>query len=434
MIRISTRQSAIYFFQCQILCLSLLFFSCSTPKAQGSKEKKEEVAARKVIQPGAANVAQYLPLLKGKNIALFANHTSMIGNTHLADTLQRLGVRIKVIFGPEHGFRGKADAGEKVETGIDAATGIPVVSLYGKKLKPSKEDLEGVDVMLFDIQDIGVRFYTYISSLQYYMEAAIEQGKHLIVLDRPNPNGHYIDGPVLEPAFASFVGMQPVPVVYGMTIGEYAQMLLGEYWYDTGTHSRYKDNKDDFELTVIPCVNYDHTQYYTLPVPPSPNLPNMQSIYLYPSLCFFEGTVISEGRGSSAPFQQYGHPLLPDSLHSFTPQSLPGAKNPKLLHQKCYGRTLEGNIDVVKSMVSNRIQLKWLKEAYVLFPDKNQFFLPSKSGKPEDYFFNKLAGNAKLMEQIQQGITEENIRNSWLQGINSFKIIRKRYLLYKDFE
>jgi uncharacterized protein YbbC (DUF1343 family) len=372
--------------------------------------------------------------LKDAKVAVFANHTSLIGNTHLVDTLKKLGVNIRIIFGPEHGFRGKADAGEKVNTYKDSATGIPVVSLYGNKLKPSKEDLADIDVMLFDIQDVGVRFYTYISSLQYYMEAAIENSKHLIVLDRPNPNGHYVDGPVLETGFKSFVGMQPIPIVYGMTIGEYAQMIFGEHWYDSKSYGYNTGSKGDFELSVIPCSNYDHTKYYELPVAPSPNLPNLQSIYLYPSVCLFEGTLISEGRGTSAPFQQFGHPSLPNTLHTFTPQSMLGAKNPKCLNQKCYGWNLSGTIEEVRGKLGNKLQIKWIREAYTLFPDKPNFFLPSKTGKAEDFFFNKLSGNATLMQQIKDGTPEETIRKSWERDITNFKVIRKQYLLYKDFE
>lgn len=385
------------------------------------------------VQSGAENLPQYLPLLKGKKVAVFANQTSMVAQAHLVDTLVKQGVQIKVIFGPEHGFRGTADAGEKIGNYIDAKTGIQVVSLYGSKRKPAAEDLAGVDVMLFDIQDVGVRFYTYISSLEYYLEAAIEHGKHLIVLDRPNPNGHYVDGPVLEPPYKSFVGMQPIPIVYGMTVGEYTQMLYGEQWYDKATLARGKSGTE-FELTIIPCSNYNHLTMYSLPVKPSPNLPNMQSIYLYPFTCFFEGTVLSEGRGTPAPFQVFGHPSLPKNLYAFTPRSSDGAKSPKLQDQVCYGWNLGGHVEEVLQRVNNQVQLKWLLEAYRLFPDKPGFFLKPKSGKPEDYFFNKLAGNSTLMQQLIQGKTESEIRSSWEPALQQFKAIRKKYLLYKDFE
>jgi uncharacterized protein YbbC (DUF1343 family) len=387
----------------------------------------------RLFETGAENIENYIDLLQGKRVAVFANQTSIIGKSHLVDSLRKLGINIKVIFGPEHGFRGTADAGEKIGNYKDEKTGIQVISLYGSKRKPSKEDLEDVDVMLFDIQDVGVRFYTYISSLEYYMEAALEWGKHLIVLDRPNPNGHFVDGPVLEPAYKSFVGMQPVPVVYGMTIGEYAQMIYDEEWlaprlYElAGRHGK-------FELTIIPCNNYTHTTKYELPVKPSPNLPNSQSIWLYPSTCFFEGTVLSEGRGTNIPFQIFGHPSLPKTLKPFTPRSREGAKEPKLKDQLCYGWDLSGPADNVFIAAGSKVQIKWLLEAYKLFPNKDEFFLTPASKKPEDYFFNKLAGNSTLMQQIKDGKTEEEIRQSWQPAIAKFKAIRKKYLIYKDFE
>lgn len=385
------------------------------------------------LQTGAENFAQYIPLLLGKSVAVFANQTSVVGKTHLVDTLRKMGITIKVIFAPEHGFRGTADAGEKVGNYTDSKTGIPVVSLYGTKRKPSKEDLAGIDIMLFDIQDVGVRFYTFISSLEYYIEAAMEFGKYLIILDRPNPNGHYVDGPVLETPYKSFVGMQPVPVVYGMTIGEYAQMIYEEEWID----ARYYEiagKHGKFELTVIPCNNYTHKTNYELPVKPSPNLPNIQSIWLYPSTCFFEGTVLSEGRGTNKQFQIFGHPSLPKTLISFTPRSMEGAKTPKLQDKLCYGWDVSGTKEKVLQTVDNKIQLKWLLDAYKLFPNKEEFFLPAASGKPADFFFNKLAGNSKLMQQIKEGKTEEEIRNSWEPALSRFKTIRKKYLMYKDFE
>lgn len=382
------------------------------------------------VRTGAENIDKYLPLIKGKAVAIFANQTSIVGRGHLVDTLKQLGVNIRVIFGPEHGFRGTADAGEKIENATDAATGIPVVSLYGKKRKPSADDLKGVDVMLFDIQDVGVRFYTYISSLEDYIEAAIEHNKPLIILDRPNPNGFYIDGPVLEPAFKSFVGMQPVPVVYGMTIGEYGKMLVGEKWIPL---LKSKPETVVPSITVIPCTNYTHKTLYELPVKPSPNLPEIQSIYWYPSTCYFEGTVLSEGRGTDKPFQVFGHPSLPNNLYSFTPTSREGARSPKLLNQLCYGWNLSGTKQDVLQRSGGKIQLSYLLNAYKLFPQKDQFFLTSKKDpKPEDYFFNKLAGNATLMQQIREGKTEQEIRKSWEPGLNAFKSIRKKYLLYAD--
>lgn len=422
--------------------LAILIGACAPPPPNASKTDAKNSSP---ILAGAERLDAYLPLLKGKKIAVFANQTSVVGNSHLVDTLQKSGVTIKVIFGPEHGFRGTADAGEKVESTIDKATGIPVVSLYGKKRKPSKEDLEGVDVMVFDIQDVGVRFYTFISSLQEYMETAIEHNIPLIVLDRPNPNGFYVDGPVLEPQFKSFVGMQPVPIVYGMTMGEYAKMLLEEGWLSQAAMDAYTQNvlaatyppgASYFGLTVIPCANYTHKSKYVLPVKPSPNLPEIQSIYWYPSTCFFEGTVLSEGRGTDKPFQVFGHPSLPKNLYSFTPAPRDGAKEPKLKGQLCYGWNLSGTPEQVLEKVDNQIQLEWLMMAYKLFPEKEKFFLTSKKEniQPTDYFFNKLAGNAKLMEQIRSGATEQAIRNSWEPALSNFKSIRKKYLLYPDFE
>lgn len=413
--------------------------------------------------PGAARINEYLPLLKGKKLGVFANQTSTIGNTHLVDTLRKLGVNISVIFGPEHGFRGTADAGEKIGNYTDKQTGIPVVSLYGSKTKPSKEELKNVDLLLFDIQDVGVRFYTYISSLEALIEAAIEFDKPLLILDRPNPNGHYVDGPVLDKKYRSFIGRQPIPVVYGMTIGEYACMITSENWLTPALNAKLELLKDtmavenpnpdkeptihvasyrwfnperfrnnEFALKVITCGNYTHKSRYELPVKPSPNLPNIQSIYLYPSTCFFEGTVLSEGRGTDKPFQVFGHPSLPKNLYSFTPNPNEGAKNSKLYGQKCYGWDLSGSVEKVEKEVNGQIQLKWLIEAYRLFPKKDSFFIIPKSGKMEECFFDKLAGNSELRLQIQKGIPEAEIRKSWEPGLTRFKAIREKYLLYAD--
>jgi len=422
-----------------------LMTNCSAQKkdAKPTKSTVMKTTNQGKIIPAAERLDQYLPILKGKNVAVFANHTATVGNSHLVDVLQKNGVKIKVIFGPEHGFRGNADAGEKVESVVDKATGIPVVSLYGKKRKPSKEDLQGVDVMLFDIQDVGVRFYTYISSLEDYIESAIEANLPLVVLDRPNPNGHYVDGPVLEPKYKSFIGMQPVPVVYGMTIGEYAQMILQEGWLSKEAMEAYTQNvlaatyppgASYFQLHVIKCANYTHKSKYVLPVNPSPNLPEIQSIYWYPSTCFFEGTVLSEGRGTDKPFQIFGHPSLPKNLYRFTPTSREGAKEPKLKNQLSYGWNVSGTPEEVLKQVNNRIQLKYLLDAYKAFPDKEAFFIKPKSGNMDEAFFNKLAGNATLMQQIKAGKTEAEIRKSWQPKLNEFKKIRKKYLLYADFE
>jgi len=371
------------------------------------------------ILTGADQMERYLPLLKGRTVAIFANQTAIVGSSHLVDTLLKAGIHIAKIFSPEHGFRGDADAGEHVNSAVDPKTGIPIISLYGSKRKPSATDLEGVDIMLFDIQDVGVRFYTYISSLQEYVESAIENHRPLIILDRPNPNGFYVDGPVLNPKFKSFVGMQPIPTVYGMTIGEYAKMLIGQHWLDTAANAAAADAK----VTIIPCKGYTHHSRYILPVKPSPNLPNMQSIYLYPSLCLFEGTAVSLGRGTDKPFQQFGHPSFPKNLYHFTPASLPGAKNPPLLNQTCYGYDLS-NIDV-HSVTKGRLSLQWVIQAYKLFPDKEHFFLTGN-------FFNKLAGNDTLQQQIKDGLTEDQIRRSWQPALDNFKTIRKKYLLYAE--
>lgn len=347
-----------------------------------------------------------------------------------------------MIFGPEHGFRGTADAGEKVGNYIDEKTGIPVISLYGSKRRPSAEDVKDVDVLLFDIQDVGVRFYTFISSLEEFMEAAFELKKPLLLLDRPNPNGHYVDGPVLDKKYKSFVGMQPVPIVYGMTIAEYAMMLTGENLlsdkanayanYFKSVQQHHPDTP--FHFQVIKCQNYTHKSKYVLPIKPSPNLPNIQSIYLYPSTCFFEGTVLSEGRGTDKQFQVFGHPSLPKDLYSFTPMPNEGAKQPKLKGQLCYGWDLSGSVAEVLNWVDNKVQIKWLMEAYKLFPQKDSFFITPKSGNMEQSFFTKLAGTNELWQQIKAGKSEEEIRKSWEPKLGEFKLVRKKYLLYEDYE
>jgi uncharacterized protein YbbC (DUF1343 family) len=311
----------------------------------------------------------------------------------------------------------------------DAATGIPVISLYGKKRRPSADDLQDVDVMLFDIQDVGTRFYTYISSLEEFINSAIENNKPLIILDRPNPNGFYVDGPVLDTAYKSFVGMQPIPMVYGMTMGEYAKMLIGEKWAKAAVTASKLPS-----ITIIKNKNYTHKSKYVLPVKPSPNLGTMASVYWYSSNCLFEGTVLSEGRGTDFPFAIFGHPSLPKTLYSFTPTSRDGAKEPKLKDQTCYGWNLAGTDKEVLQKVDDKIQLSYLLEAYKLFSEKEKFFITPKSGKPTDYFFNKLAGNDALQKQIIAGTSEKEIRASWAEGLNAFKKIRKKYILYTDFE
>lgn len=412
----------------------------TNPVADVNNDKPNE------ILPGSYLFDKYLEMLKGKSVAVFANNTAMVGKTHLVDTLRKQGVNIKKIFAPEHGFRGTADAGEKVESYTDKQTGIAVISLYGKKRKPGADDVKDIDVIVFDIQDVGTRFYTYISSLQDMMEACVQLNKPLIVLDRPNPNGFYVDGPVLDLKYKSFVGMQPVPVVYGMTMGEYANMLLNEKMltvnvpYPVTNVDNVKDanaeaygKQSNFSLTIITCGNYTHKSKYVLPVKPSPNIPDIQAIYLYPSTCFFEGTVLSEGRGTDKPFKVFGHPSLPKNLYSFTPNPTEGAKSSKLYGQVCYGWNLDGTPEEVLQKTNGSIQLKWLMEAYKLFPVKDSFFIIPKSGKMEDAFINKLAGNNELWQQIRAGLPEDEIRKSWEPKLSAFKKTRKKYLLYEDF-
>jgi uncharacterized protein YbbC (DUF1343 family) len=384
------------------------------------------------VQTGADRMEVYLPLLKNKKVAIFANPTSVVGKTHLVDTLLKSGIKIVKIFGPEHGFRGDADAGEHVGDQIDKKTGIPIVSLYGNHKKPTLEDLAEVDVVVFDVQDVGVRFYTYISSLEYLLEACIELHKPLMVLDRPNPNGFYVDGPVLNKKFKSFVGMQTIPVVHGLTIGEYSMMLMGENWLSDKANKINSYNASTtptvdtpFHVQVIKCKGYTHQTIYELPVMPSPNLKDMQSIYWYPSTCFFEGTVLSEGRGTDKPFQIFGHPTLPKNLYAFTPKPNAGAKNSKCFFQECYGWNLNGTKAAVLKAVNNQIQLKHLLKAYEMFPGKDSFFLKNN-------FIDKLAGTDDLKKQIIEGKSEAQIRASWEPALTAYKAIRKKYLLYED--
>ncbi len=362
--------------------------------------------------PGANQINLYKDLIENKSVAIVANQTSIVGKTHLADTLLRIGINISAIFAPEHGFRDLADAGDSIENGKDPETGIRVISLYGSHVKPTEEDLKGIDIVLFDIQDVGVRFYTYISTLHYVLESCAENNVKCIILDRPNPNGFYFDGNIADTAYRSFVGMDPVPIVHGMTVGEYAGMLNGEGWLK---------NNIKCDLTVIKCKDYTHKTFYELPVKPSPNLPTQTSIYLYPSICFFEGTNVSLGRGTSYPFQIFGSPELPDRGFSFTPESVPGAKNPPLLGKKCFGTDLR---DAIKNKIipSPQMNLDWIISAYRDYPDKSKFFLP---------YFDVLASGPRLREQIQKGMSAEEIRVSWKDGLEKFAKIREKYLLYE---
>jgi uncharacterized protein YbbC (DUF1343 family) len=368
------------------------------------------------IITGAQNTASYIDWIKGKKIALVVNPTSMVGDEHLVDFLLQNKITILKIFGPEHGFRGVASAGEKVNDSKDEKTGIDVISLYGNKKGPSEEDLKGIDLLIFDIQDVGVRFYTYISTLHYVLESCAKFNVPVLILDRPNPNGHFVDGPILQPGFESFVGMHPIPVAHGMTIGEYALMVNGEGWLGNGLKAALK---------VIPCLNYDHNLRYTLPVKPSPNLPDMKSIYLYPSTCFFEGTTASEGRGTPFPFQVFGHPDYPDKTFGFTPIANDGAKNPKQEGITCFGKNLT-TFTVQELAQLSKIDISYLIDFYTQFPDKSKFFLANG-------FFDKLAGGKTLREQIEKGWSEVEIRKTWVADIEKFKKVRSKYLLYKDF-
>jgi len=368
------------------------------------------------IITAAERTTEYFPMLKGKHIAVVANQTSLIGKTHLVDSLNNSGFDIQCVFAPEHGFRGEAEAGEHVSSSRDKKTGIPVISLYGKHKKPTYEDLKGIDFLIFDIQDVGARFYTYISTLQYVMEACADAGIPVLVLDRPNPNGFYVDGPVLDTAFSSFVGMNPIPVIHGLTMAEYALMMKGEGWIKSIKKC---------ELYYVKVVNWNHKVLYDLPVPPSPNLPNMSSIYLYPSLCFFEGTDISVGRGTAFPFQVIGKPGLTKGSFKFTPKSITGkAVKPLYENEICSGYDLR---EFGTSYMSNAglLYIYWLIELYNQSDNKDRFF---------NNFFDTLAGTDKFRKQIISKTPEEEIRNSWQKDLEDFKIKRRKYLLYEDYE
>lgn len=408
------------------LSFSFLYFSFILLQACGLKGEQKAVQysidsmshsgqVYKSIQPGAEQVARYVPLLKNKRVGLVVNHSSRVGDKHLIDTLLSLEVDIAKIFTPEHGFTGKADAGEKVEDSQRAE--IPLISLYGEKRIPEDEDLDGLDILLFDIQDVGVRFYTYISTLHYVMETAADNNIPLIVLDRPNPNGHYVDGPVLEAEFKSFVGMHPIPVVYGMTIGELAYMINGEAWLKNGV---------ECDLSVIKMANYTHLMPYSPPLPPSPNLKSDLAITLYPSLCFFEGTPVSVGRGTDNPFTLFGHPSFKDMSFEFTPMPKEGALKPKLNGELCYGMDLS-NLSWVDFRARGKLELTWLINSYQAWGDEEPFF--NANG-----WFDQLAGTQKFRTMLQNGFSESDIRKSWEVDLYKFMSLRKKYLLYKDFE
>jgi uncharacterized protein YbbC (DUF1343 family) len=360
-------------------------------------------------------MAEYIPLTHNKKVGLVANHTSLVNGTHLLDTLRAQGVNVLRVYAPEHGFRGAIEAGENVAGYVDKKSGVEVTSIYGASKKPSREQLKGVQLMIFDMQDVGVRFYTYLSTLHYVMEACAEAGVPLIVLDRPNPNGRYVDGPVLEPKYRSFIGMHPIPVVHGMTLGELALMINGEAWLKNGAQC---------SLTVIACERYSHAVAYPLPVKPSPNLPNMRSVYLYPSLCLFEGTIISVGRGTDFPFQVFGHPEWSEKQFLFKPRSIKGvSKNPPYEKRTCRGVDLR-EIAIDSLLNQHQLNLEYLLEAYRYFSKKEKFFTS---------LFSNLAGNSKLQKQVEQGMSAAQIRASWQQDLKKFRQQREKYLLYKDF-
>ena len=392
-----------------ILILSnLIGCSGSTNRQQIATAETETTVIDTTVSVGAEQLNLLLPKIAGKNVALVVNYTAVVGDTHLADTLNGLGVSIKKIMGPEHGFRGNAAAGEHVKDGFDTKTGLPVVSLYGNNRKPTVEQLSDVDIVIYDIQDVGVRFFTYVGTLHYVMEACAENGKKLIVLDRPNPNSHYIDGPVLLPENKSFVGMHPVPVVHGMTVGEFALMINGEEWLE---------GKKKCDIEVVSLKNWKHSDKYSLPVKPSPNLPNDQAVRLHPSVCFFEGTVLSLGRGTEFPFQAIGHPDLKGMPFQFTPVTIKGvAVNPPQENKLCFG------LDLRNVTVPDRIDLHYLIDMYKAFPDKKKFFIP---------FFERLAGTPLLRQQIESGLSEDQIRQTWQKDLEHYKEMRKKYLLYE---
>lgn len=365
--------------------------------------------------PAAHQTDRYLPILKGKTIGLVVNHTSLIGTRHVADSLLALGVQIGAIFGPEHGYRGTAPDGQSITDSDDPFSGIPVISLYGKKKQPAPEDLKELDLMVIDMQDVGTRFYTYISTMHLVMEACALQDIPVVILDRPNPNGHFVDGPILEPAFTSFVGMHPIPAVHGLTIGELALMINGEGWLG---------NRLTCDLTVIPCLDYTHSSSYTLPVKPSPNLPDMLSVYLYPTLCFFEGTTFSVGRGTDRPFQKVGHPAFREGQHVFTPVPNSGSAFPKHEGLECRGLSFS-QIDPEQIRQRGLIDVQLILDLYHALPDTVSFFR-------DDGYFDLLAGTDTFRKQIESGTDEETIRHSWQPGLETYRTMRTKYLLYPE--
>ena len=410
--RKSRKNTAILSALTSMAAITALFAACSFSQPT-LKNTKQIPGLETSLITGAEQTQVYLPMLVGKTVGVVANPTSMIGQTHLVDSLLNHGIKIKRVFGPEHGFRGDAEAGGAIANDFDSRTGLPIVSLYGKHYKPTPTDLAGIDIMLFDIQDVGVRCYTYISTLTYVMEVCATARIPVVVLDRPNPNGYYIDGPILEPALTSFVGLHPVPLVYGLTIGEYATMVNGEGWLSKGIKC---------DLHIVRLKNYNHAMRYNLPVKPSPNLPDMASVYLYPSLCLFEGTVVSVGRGTSKPFRIFGHPDMPDEGFSFKPLPIKGvSENPPWEGKLCFGKDLTSYANDLKA--EGRIELKWLISSYNQLKHDEQFF---------NAFFGKLAGTLTLRQQVESGLTRTQISESWKKGLDEYRQMRKKYLLYPD--
>lgn len=403
------------FFSFILVVISLSFCGTTNHQPQNSADE-----TKLPIRTGADQTEKYIPLVKGKRVAVMANPTSIIGNSHLIDSLKKLNVNIVKVFGPEHGFRGNASAGVRVADETDPATGIPVISLYGAKNKPSKEDLADVDVLIYDLQDVGCRFYTNINALSRLMEACYENGKEMLILDRPNPNGYLIDGPILDMKYKSGIGMFPIPMSHGLTVGEFAQMANGEGWL--------KD-KVKCNIKIIPVANYDHDMPYTLPVKPSPNLNTQQSIMLYPSTCMFEGVYLNHGRGTLYPFTVIGSPELKGKYEfSYTPTGIKGmAETPLFMDQVCYGLDLR-NYDIEKLRKSKQINLNWIMELYKAHPYKEKFF-DSKLSK-EMGTIERLIGSGLFRQQIIDGKSEKEIRESWEPGLTEYKQMRKKYLLY----
>jgi uncharacterized protein YbbC (DUF1343 family) len=406
-----------------LLGITLIAAVCCSNKINSTPGNAQNFGSSKEIKTGADQTEKYLSYLKGKKIGIVSNQTSIIGNnkTHLVDSLQKLDINIISVFGPEHGFRGNASAGTKVKDEVDSATGIQIVSLYGPRRKPRKEDMDAIDLMIYDVQDVGVRFYTNINILRGIMESCADNGKELLILDRPNPNAYFIDGPILDMNLKSGIGQFPIPISHGLTVAEFAQMVNGEGWME---------NKTKCKLKIIPVANYSHDMPYTLPVKPSPNLNTQQAIMLYPSTCLFEGIALNHGRGTYFPFTVVGAPELKGKYSfSYTPTGIPGmAETPLHMNKVCYGLDLR-KYDVEKLRKSKKINLTWMMELYKAFPDKERFFDSKQSNQMGN--IDKLSGTTQLRQQIMNGTSEEDIRKSWEPGLSNYKEMRKKYLLYR---